>query len=375
MTTRVLIVGGGISGLTLAAALRRAAIDVDLVEMGAELAQQAGVGLSLQGNSIAALARIGVADECLRRGVPADYINMRRPDGALIAHQPILPMGGPRFPGTAGISRNDLHEILLTAAHESGAKIKLGTTVESFDADADGVQVQFSGGSTGRYDLMVGADGAYSATRAKIFPDVALAACGQSVWRAGVERPKDNLTTEIHLGGPHGIVGICPISRYSAYLYIVEAADPKVRYPDSELAAVMTEKLEAYPSEMIRACVAQLPRSTAISYRALEWLLVPAPWFRGRVLLIGDAAHCNPPVLAQGAAMGIEDAIVLAELLAEQPSIDRALMMFDARRFPRASLVVKNSVQLCEWEVQHSVGPQEVGRLMLESQKALAQPF
>jgi 2-polyprenyl-6-methoxyphenol hydroxylase-like FAD-dependent oxidoreductase len=80
-------------------------------------------------------------------------------------------------------------------------------------------------------------------------------------------------------------------------------------------------------------------------------------------------------VLAQGAAMGIEDAIVLAELLAEQPSIDRALMMFDARRFPRASLVVKNSVQLCEWEVQHSVGPQEVGRLMLESQKALAQPF
>lgn len=375
MTTRVLIVGGGISGLTLAAALRQVSIDVDLVEMRADLAQQAGVGLSLQGNSIAALARIGVADECLRRGVPADHINMRRPDGALIARQPILPMGGPRFPGTAGISRNDLHEILWAAAIEAGTQVRLGMSFVSFDAGPDGVQVEFADGSVGRYDLMVGADGAYSATRARIFPDVAPAACGQSVWRAGVNRPKDNLTTEIHLGGPHGIVGICPISSESAYLYIVEAADSKTRYRDDELAAVMTQKLEAYPSEMISACVAQLPRSNAISYRALEWLLVPAPWFRGRVLLIGDAAHCNPPVLAQGAAMGIEDAIVLAELLSEQASIDTALSMFDARRFPRASLVVKNSVQLCEWEVQHSVGPQEVGRLMLESQQALAQPF
>jgi 2-polyprenyl-6-methoxyphenol hydroxylase-like FAD-dependent oxidoreductase len=168
---------------------------------------------------------------------------------------------------------------------------------------------------------------------------------------------------------------ICPISIESAYLYIVEAADPTVRYPDNALAAVMSGKLDAYSGAMVRACVEQLSESTSISYRALEWLMLPAPWFQGRVVVLGDAAHCNPPVLAQGAAMGIEDAIVLAELLAQHGPIDTALSQFVARRLPRASLVVNNSVQLCEREVKHLVGPQEVGRLMLETQKALAKPI
>jgi 2-polyprenyl-6-methoxyphenol hydroxylase-like FAD-dependent oxidoreductase len=375
MTTRALIVGGGISGLTLAAALRRVAIEVDLVEIRSDLGQQAGVGLSLQGNCIAALARIGVAAECLKRGMPGNYINLRRPDGTLIAHQPLLPMGGPAYPGTTGISRNDLHDILLTAAYDAGANIKLGTSFESFNADADGVNVRLTDASERRYDLLVGADGAYSATRAKLLPHVKPRSCGQSVWRAGVPRPKDNFTTELHFGGPLGLVGICPTSSESAYLYIVEAADPKLRYADDELVSIMTKKLEAYQGAMVRTCVANLPQSPAISYRPLEWLLLPSPWFQGRVLLVGDAAHCNPPVLAQGAAMGIEDAVVLAELLTEYPAIDSALSKFDARRFPRASLVVNNSVQLCEWEVKHLVGPQEVGRLMFETQKALSQPF
>jgi len=375
MTTRVLIVGGGISGLTLAAALCRAAIEVDLVEVRPDLSQQAGVGLSLQGNCVAALARIAVTAECIKRGMPGNYINLRRPDGTLIAHQPLLPMGGPAYPGTIGISRNDLHDILLAAAQAAGANVHLGQSFTTFDSDSDGVWVRFTGGPPQRYDLVVGADGAYSATRAKLFPHIKPTACGQSVWRAGVPRPKDNFTTELHLGGPVGLVGVCPISTDSAYLYIVEAADSKLRYSDEELPSVMSNKLEAYQSAMVRACVAHLPQSTAISYRPLEWLLLPAPWFQGRVLLVGDAAHCNPPVLAQGAAMGIEDAIVLAELLAEHASIDTALAKFSVRRFPRASLVVNNSVQLCEWEVKHLVGPQEVGRLMFETQKALAQPF
>jgi 2-polyprenyl-6-methoxyphenol hydroxylase-like FAD-dependent oxidoreductase len=371
----VLIVGGGICGLTLASALRQAAIAVDLVEIRPDLSQQAGVGLSLQGNCIAALARIGVAAECLKRGMPGNYLNLRRPDGTLIARQPLLPMGGPAYPGTIGISRNDLHEILLAAAYAAGANLELGTSFTTINSDADGAEVGFADGSRRRYDLVVGADGAYSATRARLFPHVKPASCGQSVWRAGVPRPKDNFTTELHLGGPIGVVGICPISSESAYLYIVEAADPKVRYANDDFVSVMTQKLEAYRSAMVRACVAKLPESSAISYRPLEWLLLPPPWFQGRVLLVGDAAHCNPPVLAQGAAMGIEDAIVLAEVLAEGSSVDTALAKFEARRFPRASLVVNNSVQLCEWEVKHLVGPQEVGRLMLETQKALAQPF
>ena len=393
----MLIVGGGISGLTLGIALRRTGIEVEIVETKQDLRQQAGVGLSLQGNCIAALARIGVANACLEKGMPNSYINLRRPDGALLASQPIIPMGGPEFPGTAGILRNDLHAILLAAASEAGVKMRMGLSFKSFDSDQSGVEVEFTDGSRNRYDLMVGADGVHSRTRTTLFPQIRPEPCGQAVWRAGVPRPVDIVTTELHVGGPLGVVGICPVSREAAYLYIVEAASAEIRYNDEELATVLIDKLEPYTSGLVRACVQHLARSDAISYRHLEWLLVPPPWYRDRVLIIGDAAHCNPPVLsalnrqrpfcgnlvcgnlgtnsAQGAAMGIEDAIVLAELLAQAESVDAALEQFMVRRFPRASLVVRNSVQLCEWEVKHLVGPQEIGRLMMETQKALSAPF
>jgi 2-polyprenyl-6-methoxyphenol hydroxylase-like FAD-dependent oxidoreductase len=371
----ILIVGGGISGLTLGIALRRTGIEVEIAEIKQDLKQQAGVGLSLQGNCIAALARIGVADACLEKGMPSSYINLRRPDGALLASQPVIPMGGPEFPATAGISRNDLHAILLAAASEAGVKLRMGLSFRSFESNRVGVEVEFTDGSRNRYDLMVGADGVYSRTRATLIPRIRPEACGQAVWRAGVPRPVDIVTTELHVGGPFGVVGICPVSREAAYLYIVEAASPETRYSDDELATVLIDKLEPYSSSLVRACVQHLTRSDAISYRHLEWLLVPPPWYRDRVLLIGDAAHCNPPVLAQGAAMGIEDAIVLAQLLAEAESVDAALEQFMVRRNPRASLVVRNSVQLCEWEVKHLVGPQEIGRLMMETQKSLSAPF
>jgi 2-polyprenyl-6-methoxyphenol hydroxylase-like FAD-dependent oxidoreductase len=371
----ILILGGGISGLTLGIALGRSGIDVEIAEIKQDLRQQAGVGLSLQGNCIAALARIGVANACLEKGMPNSYINMRRPDGALLASQTLIPMGGPEFPGTAGISRNDLHAILLAAAGEAGVKMRMGLSFKSFNSDQSGVEVEFTDGSRNEYDLMVGADGVYSRTRTTLFPQIHPEPCGQAVWRAGVPRPVDIVTTELHLGGPFGVVGICPVSREAAYLYIVEAASPEIRYNDNELAAVLIDKLEPYTSSLVRACVQHLTRSDAISYRHLEWLLVPPPWYRDRVLLIGDAAHCNPPVLAQGAAMGIEDAIVLAELLAQVESVDAALEQFTVRRNPRASLVVRNSVQLCEWEVKHQVSPQEIGRLMMETQVALSAPF
>lgn len=375
MTRRILVVGGGISGLTLGIALRQRGIEVDLVELRPDLTQDAGVGLSLQGNSLAALARIGVAEHCIRSGVPADHIVLHTPDGKVLANQQIVPMGGPEFPGTVGISRNSLHAILLQAARDASVNLRLGETVHFFASDSGGVTVRLAGGEEGRYDLMVGADGAYSSIRSKLLPDLTPAPCGQAVWRVGVPRPVDTVTTELYVGGPFGVVGICPISTDKAYIYIVEAAQARTRYAEAELAKVMIEKLTNYTAPHIRESVAHLPRSAGISYRPLEWLLLPEPWHRGRVLLIGDAAHCNPPVLAQGAAMGIEDAVVLAEVLSVGDSTEASLAQFNRRRFPRASLVVNNSVQLCEWEVKHTVSPQQIGRLMSASQQALSRPF
>lgn len=87
-----------------------------------------------------------------------------------------------------------------------------------------------------------------------------------------------------------------------------------------------------------------------VSHTRIEWLLAGDPWYRGRAIVVGDAAHACPPLIAQGAAMCAEDAVVLAELVCGQPA-EQALPAFMRRRLPRVELVVKNSMQLVRWEM------------------------
>ena len=91
--------------------------------------------------------------------------------------------------------------------------------------------------------------------------------------------------------------------------------------------------------------------ASSVSHTRIEWLLVPAPWYRGRVIVIGDAAHACPPLIAQGAAMCAEDAVVLAELVVGDEPVERALPAFMARRMPRVEVVMRNSLQLVRWEM------------------------
>lgn len=371
----VLVLGAGISGLTLAIALCKKGVKVDLVEVRSESAAQLGVGLSMQGNLLAALDRIGLAQACISAGMPSNHLNIRRPDGSLIARQALPQMGGEKYPATVGVARAALHDILLSSALENGAFLRYGLSVDTVESSPTGVDVCFTNGERGRYDLVVGADGLYSRLREILFPQIRPVYCGQSVWRAAVPRPPECDTSELHFGGRHGVVGLCPISSQDAYVYVVETAVEGTFYPDSTAAPVLLERLDGYDSPIIQQCIPHILASQHVAFRPLETLLLEEPWYQGRVLLIGDAVHSGPPVLAQGAAMAVEDAIALSEELDSVGTLSQRLDAFMHRRLDRVSMVVRNSVYLCTQEVNHTATPSDVARIMQETQAILSNPF
>jgi 2-polyprenyl-6-methoxyphenol hydroxylase-like FAD-dependent oxidoreductase len=178
----VLIVGGGITGLTLASSLARHGMSVDVVEIKPTLEDQGGIGLSIMGNATKALATIGVAEKCVVAGIPADSFTIRSPRGDVVATPPWPPLGKPDWPAQIGISRAVFHEILSSAALAAGASIRCGLSIQSVE-HSERTRVQFTDGSEGTYSLIVGTDGLYSKVREMTFPNAPLPQMtGQGIW-------------------------------------------------------------------------------------------------------------------------------------------------------------------------------------------------
>jgi 2-polyprenyl-6-methoxyphenol hydroxylase-like FAD-dependent oxidoreductase len=234
------------------------------------------------------------------------------------------------------------------------------------------VDVVFSNGSAGRYDLVVGADGIRSATRRMIGSTDEPRPTGMGAFRAFGPRPASVTRTDLIYGGPSYIAGYCPTSQGTLYAYIVEDARDRSGLSPAQLLAAMRELALAYhgPWDEIRPT---LTDPGAVSYTKFEALVVPAPWNRGRVVLIGDAAHACPPTIAQGGAQALEDAAVLTELILGRPAVDDALWAaFTARRFDRAKTVVEASCQLGQWQLDHEQG--DVPGLLASITALVSQP-
>jgi 2-polyprenyl-6-methoxyphenol hydroxylase-like FAD-dependent oxidoreductase len=371
---KILVIGGGFSGMSAAIALRRGGHEVDLVEIDPGW-RSYGAGISLGGATLRAFRTLGILDAFLQHGHAADGVDIHLPTGQKIATLPTPRVAGPDVPGGGAVMRPVLARILAEATRASGTHVHLGCTFTSIEQDAEGVEVAFTDGRRGRYDLVIGADGLYSKVREAVFPDApAPAYVGQAVWRAVLPRPAEIETATMWIG-PRIKAGVNPVSKEEMYLFVTEDREVNERVDSARFAPMLRGLLEGFAAPVVQRMREQLSDAAAsIVYRPLEALLVPLPWHEGRVQLIGDAVHATTPHLASGACIGIEDAIVLAEELQRHGDAATACDAFEARRWERCRMVVENSGRLCEIET-HGGDKQEHQRIMRESLMALAQPI
>ena len=352
--SRVLVIGAGPVGNALTVLLRRGGIEVDLVEKDPRWATL-GAGITLPHNALRVLHEVGVLDEVLEHGAPEPHTHGVPLPQSHGGSSPSSVAGTPLV--DCGLYRPKLQEILIAAVRASGANIRLGTTAHSLeqsgspgDADGEHVRVSFTDGTSGRYDLVVGADGMRSATRSMIGIDVEPTPMGIGVWRVYTRRPASVRGFKMYRRGPCHVAGIRPTSSDHLYAYLVEDARIPAPSPD-ERVDIARELLAGYGAEWQewRDIRESITSPEQIDCRRFSHLLVDRPWHRGRVVLIGDAAHSHPPTLTQGAAMGLEDASVLAELLTTHEHLDQDLLdAFTERRFGRVSAVVDASIRLAE---------------------------
>jgi 2-polyprenyl-6-methoxyphenol hydroxylase-like FAD-dependent oxidoreductase len=340
---RVLVVGGGVGGLTAAATFARRGVEVVLIERRPAF-DIPGVGLGQPANALRVYGSLGVLDEILATGFSYDRMWLFDPDRKLIVEHKFL-LGDDRVPAFCALSRLQLHKILLGTVERAGAEVRLGVTVSAIHEDKDRVVVELSNGRHETFDLLAGFDGIRSATRLHLV-DTAFAPrpSGYGAWRVQARRPDDVRGMEF-LQGIGSKTGAMPLGNDIMYLFHIRPEAPNADFTGQDHAALFRERLAQYGG-YVAEIAASLNSQSDIVYSPIEPLLLPWPWHRGRVAIGGDAAHTFAPHLTQGAAMAAEDAFVLArEVLADDVPVEARLMRYSQKRYPRCAFVYTFSGQ------------------------------
>ncbi len=346
---KVLVVGAGIGGLGAAIALRQRGHDVDLVEVKPEFSVY-GVGINQPANSLRALQALGVLDKVLAVGYQFDDLDFYDGMGEHIVHITYA-LGGDDVPANNALSRLDLAHILIDATERHDVKINYGTTVERLTDTGGAVDVLLTNGRRESYDLVVAFDGIKSPTRRSLFgAEHDAVYSGFGVFRITLPRPSDVTGTRVYqaLGVKAGFI---PLSEASMYMFVVTPNPQGVTHQAKDFADILRARMApfgALPGE-VRDTITS---PQGIVYSPISDVMLPLPWFRGRVGILGDAAHACAPHLTQGAGMALEDAVVLAECLDAPGSLDERLRAFEQRRYPRARLVQ---------DVSHAILDSEMG--------------
>ncbi len=347
----IAIVGGGIGGLTLALALHQAGIACRVYE-AAPSWKPLGVGINLLPHAMRELTELGVGEALERVAVPTQEVVFCNRFGQLIRREPRGRAAGYAWPQLS-IHRADLHAVLLAAVNERlGLQaVVLGAKCTGFAQDESGVTLSFAGGGSVRAQAAIGCDGIHSALRKLLHPDEGpLSYQGINMWR-GVTRAQPYLTgASMVIGGwlEVGKLVVYPIRNAidgegrQLLNWVAEIQSPRNVMQDWNLGGRLEDFLPAFESWRFDwlDCAALLRAADLV----LEYPMVdrePLPfWTRGRVTLLGDAAHPMYPRGSNGAGQAILDARTLAGCMKRERDAPAALEAYEAARLASAYAVV-----------------------------------
>ena len=330
---RILIVGAGIAGLALARALAQRGLAADLVERQSG-EPEGGTGLYLPGNAARALGGLGLLPQVLAKAAPIReqrFLDARGRPLNVTRTETVWRDCGPCL----ALPRYDLQAMLLAVA--PATNIRFATAVTDVRVSQTACEVAFDDGTAASYDLVVGADGIHSAVRQAVFTAEPPAYVGNVSWRFITENAAGLDCWTVMLGGSRTLLAI-PVGGSKAYVYAdttVAAGDVDAFSPRSPLASLFAGfGAPVYP------LLEGMPADATVHFGRIEQVQLPG-WINGRVVLIGDAAHASSPSMAEGAGLALEDALVLADLLAGERDVERALAAWEARRRSRVEWVHK----------------------------------
>jgi len=340
MTAEVVIVGGGIGGLAAAIALRQRGFAPRLYEAAPEL-REVGAGIWVPPNAMQVLARLGLADAVTREGDPVRRVELRDARAGVLQRADLSHAEREYGHPTVAIHRGRLQRVLADAAGRDA--VHTGAQCTGVEQNGDRLIVHFADGSETRADVVIGADGVRSAVRESIFPGVALRYSGQTAYRGVVAYPLppelDGTGWEVWSAGAR--VGFGAIGHGEVYWYLTQDAPAGESDPPGTLRAKLDALAAPFPAP-IPALLAATDAARVIRTDLGDFAPIPR-WHRGRVVLLGDAAHATTPNLGQGGAQAVEDAWVLADRLAADPSPQAAFAAYERIRMPKARLVVNTS--------------------------------
>ena len=347
---KILIVGAGIGGLSAALALLRRGVEVEVFEQSARLGD-VGAGIMLTPNATRTLGQLGLDSEIVGVAIePEASVYRRFDDGEVILRAPLRGVMERRHGAKyLHVHRADLHSILVAAVRRLSPEcIRLDRPVVDYVQDEGAVTASFGDGSQATGDGLIGCDGARSRVRERSFGGTAPSFTGQVAWRGIV--PSNGLpasitapASTIWIGHDRHIVEY-PLRGGRVVNYVALVA--KAAWQEegwnrrSAVGEVVAEFADFHPD------VLQLLQATPAE-NCFKWGLFDrnplGAWTRGRVTLLGDAAHPTLPFMAQGAAMSIEDGAVVARAIAQTESVPAGLLRYERARLERTASIVLRS--------------------------------